>query len=156
MYRPEVQIFLFFPLSGLRCCLQLFHCLICYSSPPSSVSCLLLPVSLLSCLLHISLNIVSLGLPRLLLPCSRNYAAIFGSLSSAILYVCPAHCNLLLTNLSAKLLCTPVSSLTPPFFACLPSLLLLFFEPSCFRTRAAFVVEVRSEPRFPFRTGILV
>ena len=48
----------FFPLSGVRCCLQLFHRLICYSSPPSSVSCLLLPVSLLSGLLHISLYTV--------------------------------------------------------------------------------------------------
>ena len=54
---------------------------------------------------------LSLGLPRLLLPCSRNSAALFGSLSSAILSTCPAHCNLLLTSLSVKLLCTPVSSL---------------------------------------------
>ena len=52
---PVLSLFLFFPLSGVRCCLQLFHCLICYSSPLSSVSCLLIPVSLLSCLLHISL-----------------------------------------------------------------------------------------------------
>ena len=54
---------------------------------------------------------LSLGLPRLLLPCSRNSAALFGSLSSAILSTCPAHCNLLLTSLSVKLLCTSVSSL---------------------------------------------
>ena len=54
---------------------------------------------------------LSLGLPRLLLPCSRNYAALFGSLSSAILSTCPAHCNLLLTSLSVRLLCTPVSYL---------------------------------------------
>ena len=54
---------------------------------------------------------LSLGLPRLLLPCSRNYAALFGNRSSAILSTCPAHCNLLLTSLSVKLLCTPVSSL---------------------------------------------
>ena len=94
-----------------------------------------------------------LGLPRLLLPCSRNSAALFGSLSSGILSTCPAYCNLLLTSIAVKLLCTP---LTPPFFACLPSLLLLFFGPSCFRTLAAFVVVVRSEPRFPFRTGMLV
>ena len=52
-----------------------------------------------------------LGLPRLLLPCSHNSAARFGSLSSAILSTCPAHCNLLLTSLSVKFLCTPVSSL---------------------------------------------
>ena len=36
---------------------------------------------------------LSLGLPRLLLPCSRNSAALFGSLSSAILSTCPAHCR---------------------------------------------------------------
>ena len=86
----------------MRCCLQLFHRLICYSSPPSSVSCLLLPVSLLSCLLHISLYTVlpSQSWP----PCSRNSAAPFGSLSSAILSTCPAHvmlftkCNTLTTE----------------------------------------------------------
>ena len=55
---PLSSSFFFFPLSGVRCCLQLFHRLICYSSPPSSVSCLLLPVSLLSGLLHISLYTV--------------------------------------------------------------------------------------------------
>ena len=41
-----LSLFLLFPLSGVRCCLQLFHRLICYSSPPSYVSCLLLPVNL--------------------------------------------------------------------------------------------------------------
>ena len=46
--------------------------------------------------------------------------------------------------------------LTPPFFACLPSLLLLFFVPCCFRTLAAFVVVVWSLPRFLFRTGMPV
>ena len=46
----------------------------------------------------------------------------------------------------------PSLPLTPSFFACLPSLLLQFFGPSCFRTLAAFVVVVRSEPRFLFRT----
>ena len=50
----------------------------------------------------------------------------------------------------------PSLPLTPPLFACLPSLLLLFFGPSCFRTLAAFVVVVRSEPMFPFSTGMLV
>ena len=55
---------------------------------------------------------LSLGLPRLLLPCSRNSASLFGSLSSAILSTCPAHCNLLLASLSVKLLSTPVSSLS--------------------------------------------
>ena len=54
---------------------------------------------------------LSLGLPHLLLPCSRNSAALFGRLSPAILSTCPAHCILLLTSLSVKLHCTPVSSL---------------------------------------------
>ena len=54
---------------------------------------------------------LSLGLPRLLLPCSRYSAALFGSLSAAILSTCPAHCNVLIISLSVKLLCTPVSSL---------------------------------------------
>ena len=48
---------------------------------------------------------LSLGLTRLLLPSSRNSLAIFGSLSSAILSTCHAHCSLLL---AVKLLCTPV------------------------------------------------
>ena len=68
---------------------------------------------------------LSLGLPRLLLSCSHNSAALFGSLSSAILSTCPAHCNLLLTSLSVKLLCTPVSSLSS---SPLPEPLLLFPE----------------------------
>ena len=50
----------------------------------------------------------------------------------------------------------PSLPLTRPFFACLPLLLLLFCVPSCFRTLAAFVVVVRSVPRFPFRTGMPV
>ena len=54
---------------------------------------------------------LSLGLPLLLLPYSRNSVALFGSLSSAILSTCPAHCSLLLTSLYVKLLCTHVSSL---------------------------------------------
>ena len=70
---------------------------------------------------------LSLGLPRLVLHCSRNSAALFGSLSSAILSTCPAHCSLLLTSLSVKLLCTPVSSLNS-------SILLLYVCPrySCY------------------------
>ena len=54
---------------------------------------------------------LSLGRPRLLLPCSSNSAALFGSLASAIISTCPAHCKLLLTSLSVRLLYTPVSSL---------------------------------------------
>ena len=119
-------------------------------SPPH-----LIVFSTLLCLLTRSSHL-RLGFPRLLLPCSHNYAALFGSLSSAILSTCPAHCNLLLTSLSVKLLCTPSLPLTPPFFACQPSSLLLFFGPSCFRTLAAFVVVVRSVPMFPFRTGMPV
>ena len=49
---------------------------------------------------------LSLGLPRLILSSWRNSAALFGSLSSAILSTCPAHCNLLLT-------CLLSSSYTP-------------------------------------------
>ena len=47
---------------------------------------------------------LSLGLPRLLLPCSRNSAALFGSVSSVILSTCPVHCNLLLTSLCQALI----------------------------------------------------
>ena len=83
--------------------------------PPSSVSCLRIPVFLLSCLPHISLltqsSHLSLDLHRPLLPYSRNYVSLFSSLSSAVLSTCPAHCNLLLISLSVKLIRTPVSSL---------------------------------------------
>ena len=54
---------------------------------------------------------LSIGLPRLLLHCSRNTAALFCSLSSDILYTCPAHCSLLLTSIYVKLSCTRVSPL---------------------------------------------
>ena len=56
---------------------------------------------------------LSLGIPRFLLPCSRNSAALFVSMSSAILSTCLAHSyrSLLLTSHSLKLLYTPVSSL---------------------------------------------
>ena len=53
---------------------------------------------------------LSIGLSRLLLPFSRNYVARFGSLSFAIVSTCPAHCGLLLTSISVKLFCIPVSS----------------------------------------------
>ena len=52
---------------------------------------------------------LSLGLPRLLLPCSHNSVALFGSLSSAILFTCLAHCNLLLKSLSTLLNSTLIS-----------------------------------------------
>ena len=163
MCRPifiNISLFLFFTLSGVR-----WQVLPETFSPPH-----LLVFSTLLCLLSSSSlppqtpafftyifkqsSHLRLGLPRLLLPCSRNSAALFGSLSSAIVSTCQAHCSLLLTSLCVRLLCTPVSS---PLFACLPLLLLLFFGPSCFRTLAAFIVVVRSAaPRFPFRTGMPV
>ena len=54
---------------------------------------------------------LSLGLPRLLLPGSRNSAAFFGSLSSTILSTCPAHYSLLFTSLSlssSSVLCSKI------------------------------------------------
>ena len=54
---------------------------------------------------------LSLGFPRLILPSSRIYAALFDSMSSAILSTCPTICSLLLNSFSVKLLCTPLSSL---------------------------------------------
>ena len=99
---------------------------------------------------------LSLGLPRLLLPCSHNSAALFGSMSSAILSTCPAHCNLLLTSLYVKLLCTPVSSLNSTILRLSALVTLPIFRTQLFRTLAAFVVVVRSVPRFPFRTGMPV
>ena len=56
---------------------------------------------------------------------------------------------------SSALLSLP---LTPPFVSFCRSALvtLAIFVPSCFRTFASFVVVVRSVPRFPFRTGMLV
>ena len=50
----------------------------------------------------------------------------------------------------------PSFPLTPPFFSCLPYLLLLFSVLDCFRSLAAFVVVVRSLARFPLRTGMPV
>ena len=111
----------FFPLSGVRCCLQLFTASsaillhpplspVFFFQSPSS------PVFLTS--LFTQSSHLSLGLPRLLLPCSRNSAALFGSLSSAILSTCPAHYNLLLTSLSVKLHCTPISSPVCSRYSC--------------------------------------
>ena len=136
-----ISLSLVFPLSGVRCCLQFF-------SPPhllffSTLLCLILPVSLLSCLLHISLNTVlpSQPWPPSSPPALVTYsAALFGSLSSAILSTCPAHCNLLLTSLSVKLLCTPVCPRyscyfsDPVVFAHLQPLLLQFGQSQGFRS----------------------
>ena len=96
---------------------------------------------------------------------------------TSLVFYCPAHVTLPLSSVvchppsflrvQPTVICSspvtmsnssalPSLPLTPPFFACLPSLLLLFFVPSCFRTLAAFVVVVQSAPRFPFRTGMPV
>ena len=136
-YMSTLSFFPFSPLSGVRCCLQLFHRLTCYSSLPS-VSCLLLPVSLLSCLLHVTL------------PLSSVVCHPPSFLRVQLTVICSSPDSL---SSSSALQALP---LTPPFFACLPSLLLLFFGPSCFCTLAAFVVVIWSEPRFPFRTGMPV
>ena len=93
-------------------------------SPPrllffSTLLSLLLLVTLLSCLLHISLNTVPPSQPwppSSPMPCSRNSVALFGCLSSAILSACPVHYHMLLTRLSGKLSFPfPSLPLTPPF-----------------------------------------
>ena len=79
---------------------------------------------------------LSIGLPRLLLPCSRMSTALSGSLSPSSFQrvmstvVCSSPVSL---SSSSALLSLP---LTPPFVSSLPSLLLLFFVLSCFRTLA--------------------
>ena len=99
-----------FPLSVVRCCRNfftassesLFHpplFLVFFFQSSSS------PAFFTSLLTHSSH--LSLGLHHLLLPSSCNSAALFGSLSSAILSTCPALCSLFLTSISVKLLCTP-------------------------------------------------
>ena len=123
------SLFLFFPLSGLRCCLQLF-------SPPH-----LLFFSTLLCLLSSSSS-----LPPLL---SSSHLSLHSPPISALASLvssCPAHVTLPLSSVVChppsflRVLLTvacssPVSlssssalpslPLTPPFFACLLSLLLL-------------------------------
>ena len=94
-------------------------CLLFFQSSPSPT----FLTSLLTQSSHISLN-------RLLLPSSRNSTTLFGSLSSAILSTCPAHCSLLLTRLSVKLLCSPVYSLNSTFL-----LLSALFTLAIFRTQ---------------------
>ena len=149
------SLFLVFPLSGVRCCLQLLHVssdslfhpplsLVFFFQSSSSPAFL---ISLLTQSSHISLC-----LRRLLLPCSRNSPALFDSLSSAILSTCPAHCSLRLTSLSVKLLCTPVSSLNSTILRLSALFTLAIFCTQLFLTLAFFVVVVRSLPRFPFRT----
>ena len=107
----SLSLFLFFPLSEVRCCRNFFNAssdslstLLCLLSSSSSLPPLLLsshlsyhspPISALaslvsSCLVHVTLP-----------------------LSSVVCHPpsCPAHFSLLLTSLSVKFLCTPVSSL---------------------------------------------
>ena len=118
----------FFPLSGVRCDFftassdSLFH-------PPMS------PVFFFqSSSSPVFLSSLSIRLPRLPLPSSRNSAALFGSLSSAILSTCPAnsYCSLLIAISLPNSSAPPSLPLTPPFFSCLPSLLLLFSVPVVF------------------------
>ena len=79
--------------------LIVFSTLLCILSSSSSLPPLSSSPAFLSSFLTQSSHL-SLSLPRLLLPCSRNSAVIFGSLSSAIRSTCPAHFSLLHTSLS--------------------------------------------------------
>ena len=96
---------------------------------------------------------LGLGLPRLLLSCSRNYAAFFGSMSSAILSTCPAHCNLLLTSLSVKLLCTPVSSLNSTILRLSALVTLAIFRTQLFShtCRLCCCSSVRAKVSVPYK-----
>ena len=107
--------------------LLVFSTLLCLLSSSSSLP----PPAFFTSLFTQSYHL-SLGLPRLLLPCSRNSAALFGSLSSAILSTCSAHCNLLLTSLSLKLLCTPVSSLNSTILRLSAFVILAIFRTQLF------------------------
>ena len=125
-----------FLLSGVRCCPQLLHRFIWQSFPSSSVSCLLLPVFLLSCLPHVSLNTVlpsHSAVAPLVSPCPPHATL---SLSSVICYQ-PSLLRVLPTvvcsspaSLSVKLLCTSVSSLNSTIL-----LLSALFTRAIFRTR---------------------
>ena len=76
---------------------------------------------------------------------------------SSVVYHQPSFIRVLLTVVCSSPVSLSRSSalpslpLTAPFFSCLPSLLMLVFVPSCFRTLV--VVVVRSLPSFPFRIG---
>ena len=70
----------------MRCCLQLFHRLICYSSPPSSVSYLLFPASLLSCLLHISLYTAPISVLASLVSSCTPHVTLDMPLSSVVFH----------------------------------------------------------------------
>ena len=124
----SLSLFLFFPLSGVRCCLQLFTAssaiiihpplspVFFFQSPSSPV----FFTSLLTQSSHLSL-----GLPRLLLPCSRNYAALFGIYivrhPPSFLRVQPTViCSSPVSLSSSSAL--PSLPFIPTFFACLLSL----------------------------------
>ena len=121
--------------------------LLVFSTP--SVSCLLLPAFFTSLLTQSSH--ISLGLHRLLLPCSRNSAALFGSLSSAILSTCPTHCNLLLASHSVKLLCTPVSSLNSTILRLSALVTLAIFRTQLFSHTCSLCCSVSAKVSVPYR-----
>ena len=142
-----------------------------HTSSPSH----LILFSTLLCILSSSSSL-SLLLPSYHLSKHSDPISVLASLVSS----CPPHVTLLLSSIVSHpasflrvlptVICSsPVSlssssvlpslPLIPPFFSFLPSLLLLFFVPRCFRTHAAFFfynVVFRSVPKFPFRTGMPV
>ena len=138
----------------MRCCPQLFTVSSdSHFHPPLSLvfffqssSCTAFLTSLLTQSSHLII-----GLLRLLLLCSRNSALL--TLSSVVshppfflrfLPTVSCSSTVSLSSISAL----PSLHLTPPFFSCLLSLLLLFFVPSFFHTLAAFVAVVRSVPMY--------
>ena len=95
----------------------------------------------------------SIGLPRLLLHFSRNSAALFGSLSSDIISTCPAHCSLLLTSLSVKLFCTPVSPLNSTILRLSALVYLAIFRTQLFSHACSLCCcsSVRAKVSAPYR-----
>ena len=144
----------------MRCCPQHFHRLICWSFPPSSVSSLLLPVFLLSCLPHISLNSPPISsLVSLVSSCSPQVTLPLSSVvchRPSFLRVQPTVvCSLQVSLSSSSTL--PSLPLTPPFFLRLSALVILaIFCTQLFSHTCSLFVVVRSVPRFPFRTGMPV
>ena len=108
-------------------------------SAPSPVSCLLLPVFLLFCLPRISLNTVLPSQPWPPSSISSCPVHVTMPLSSVVCHP-PSFLRVLPTVVCSSPVSLSSSSalpslpLTPPFFSCLLSLLLLFVVPSCFRT----------------------
>ena len=85
--------------------------------------------------------------------CSRNFAALFGSLSSTILSTCPAHCNLLLASLSVKLHCTPVSFLNSTILRLSALVTLAIFRTQLFSHTCSLCCcsSVRAKVSVPYR-----